>query len=85
VNRVLITLGVLLILWLGLNFLAWSLVTGIDGRMTIVILLLAAPVYWLVSLPFRHKPFAPGRCKVCGYDLTGNASGTCPECGGKAG
>ena len=22
-----------------------------------------------------------GRCIVCGYDLTGNASGTCPECG----
>ncbi len=23
----------------------------------------------------------PGRCTECGYDLTGNESGTCPECG----
>ena len=22
-----------------------------------------------------------GRCRGCGYDLTGNASGVCPECG----
>ena len=21
------------------------------------------------------------RCRVCGYDLTGNRSGVCPECG----
>ncbi|MEE8171219.1 MAG: hypothetical protein V3T70_11795 [Phycisphaerae bacterium] len=23
----------------------------------------------------------PGRCRHCGYDLTGNVSGRCPECG----
>jgi len=23
----------------------------------------------------------PGRCRRCGYDLTGNVSGVCPECG----
>ncbi|MDB5304822.1 MAG: hypothetical protein JWM97_2371 [Phycisphaerales bacterium] len=26
-----------------------------------------------------------GLCPACGYDLTGNVSGTCPECGGKVG
>ena len=24
---------------------------------------------------------AAGRCPTCGYDLTGNVSGVCPECG----
>ena len=27
----------------------------------------------------RRKP--PGHCRQCGYDLTGNVSGRCPECG----
>ena len=25
----------------------------------------------------------PGHCQDCGYDLTGNVSGVCPECGSK--
>ena len=25
-----------------------------------------------------------GRCSECGYDLTGNISGVCPECGSNA-
>ena len=25
-----------------------------------------------------------GRCVMCGYNLTGNTSGTCPECGGRS-
>lgn len=28
----------------------------------------------------RHRP-RPGTCRNCGYDLTGNVSGRCPECG----
>ena len=27
-----------------------------------------------------HRP-RPGHCQRCGYDLTGNVSGRCPECG----
>ncbi|MDB5330373.1 MAG: hypothetical protein JWP03_1524 [Phycisphaerales bacterium] len=26
-----------------------------------------------------------GLCLTCGYDLTGNVSGTCPECGEEVG
>ena len=30
----------------------------------------------------RHdRHFPPGHCQKCGYDLTGNVSGRCPECG----
>ncbi|MDB5292284.1 MAG: hypothetical protein JWL69_3525 [Phycisphaerales bacterium] len=28
---------------------------------------------------------AAGACLTCGYDLTGNVGGTCPECGRKVG
>lgn len=27
------------------------------------------------------RRFPPGHCRKCGYDLTGNVSGVCPECG----
>ena len=43
-----------------------------------------------VALPtllmWRHcpKPRGPGHCR-CGYDLTGNTSGACPECGTRIG
>jgi hypothetical protein len=30
---------------------------------------------------FLRKPGFAGLCLACGYDLTGNASGVCPECG----
>ncbi len=29
----------------------------------------------------RGVRFPPGHCRRCGYDLTGNVSGRCPECG----
>jgi hypothetical protein len=32
-------------------------------------------------LKTRLKRLLTGRCAGCGYDLTGNVSGTCPECG----
>ena len=33
----------------------------------------------------RVRPPEPGHCRECGYDLTGNESGTCPECGNRIG
>jgi ABC-type ATPase with predicted acetyltransferase domain len=32
---------------------------------------------WLTD----RRRYAAGRCAECGYDLTGNTSGVCPECG----
>jgi hypothetical protein len=33
------------------------------------------------ALLWRQRRFARGHCQHCGYDLTGNVSGRCPECG----
>jgi hypothetical protein len=30
---------------------------------------------------YRTPLYPPGHCQRCGYDLTGNESGICPECG----
>jgi hypothetical protein len=40
----------------------------------------AGPTVYLWS---RDRRPAPGHCPNCGYDLTGNVSGVCPECGQK--
>ena len=42
------------------------------------LLLLLVP---LALLWRRGQQVPPGHCHTCGYDLTGNVSGRCPECG----
>lgn len=45
----------------------------------ILVAAVAAPtafVWW-----FDRPRFLRGHCQHCGYDLTGNVSGRCPECG----
>ncbi len=43
------------------------------------------PFVALISLTaatwYRDRRSPPGFCPMCRYDLTGNTSGTCPECG----
>lgn len=34
-----------------------------------------------VSIWMRRRRHRAGCCETCGYDLTGNLSGQCPECG----
>lgn len=46
---------------------------------TIVTLVLAILGFWMS----RARP-QPGCCRKCGYDLRGNTSGRCPECGAEA-
>jgi drug/metabolite transporter (DMT)-like permease len=36
---------------------------------------LAAYLWW------SERPFPRGHCQKCGYNLTGNVTGVCPECG----
>ena len=46
-------------------------------------LLLNAPAFMIVAgvLLYRRKAVVKGHCALCGYDLTANISGVCPECG----
>ncbi len=46
------------------------------------IVLAAYPTIALASGPYRrHRRRKKGLCLTCGYNLTGNVSGVCPECG----
>ena len=50
----------------------------------LVLLLNVFPAIAFIRGPFhRWHRARRGHCGTCGYDLTGNASGTCPECGEK--
>jgi hypothetical protein len=77
---------ILMTLWVGTIafFLAGIILTWGDSRILrlslslFIGLGLACAV--IVAIPtFRDNPV--GCCQTCGYDLTGNTSGRCPECG----
>ena len=45
-----------------------------------LVVVIAIPTAWLWRRGRRHRP---GHCRNCGYDLTGNVTGVCSECGTK--
>ena len=55
------------------------------GRVTLVVALILVPVGLMFVANLRqnrqHRRLTRGLCVRCGYDLTGNVSGVCPECG----
>jgi hypothetical protein len=46
-----------------------------------LMLAVSGGVMWAVAR--RPPDYDPTRCRACGYDLTGNVSGVCPECGSR--
>ncbi|RJP41939.1 MAG: hypothetical protein C4547_01180 [Phycisphaerales bacterium] len=51
---------------------------------TLVTVPLWMPLVILAALAIATRPAVrqrPGYCRKCGYDLRGNTSGVCPECG----
>jgi hypothetical protein len=54
------------------------IVSAISVPLWMPLALVGVPTFWLWRRN-RRRP-APGACR-CGYDLTGNTSGRCPECG----
>jgi len=55
-------------------------ITGVGIPLWLLFLIAAIPTTFLFWRDRRSIP--PGYCQECGYDLTGNVSGRCPECGG---
>ncbi len=51
-----------------------------DLPLWLVLALLAPPTALLWYRDRCHR-YPPGHCRQCGYNLTGNVSGVCPECG----
>jgi len=58
----------------------WGRIWTVIVPLWLPLLLCAVPAAWLW---WRDRSFSPGHCRSCGYDLTGNVSGICPECGKK--
>ena len=46
----------------------------------LVLVFAIVPAIWLFKRNKRRK-LGPNTCPSCGYDLTGNETGECPECG----
>jgi hypothetical protein len=46
-----------------------------------ILLAVPAPAVWLRRRRRERRRFRAGLCGACGYDLTGNVTGVCPECG----
>ena len=47
----------------------------------IPVMLYGLLTYWLSPVHVEHRRRKKGLCINCGYNLTGNLSGICPECG----
>ena len=75
---------------IGPSFLSWRLwypKSAFEGSVGLLIIPLWMP-FLVVFVPslillWRSRPPNPGHCPNCDYDLTGNVSGVCPECGTK--
>lgn len=70
----------------GLNFfLSFSHPATMSFRIAWRLAELATPlaIFGLLSRWYAPVRIPPGHCQKCGYNLTGNISGVCPECGEK--
>ena len=59
---------------------SYAVAYAVHGAISLVggvYLIMGAPLLMSLSGLAERE----GRCAACGYDLTGNTSGVCPECG----
>ena len=62
-------------LWVSSPLVTWEI------GLPIWILLLPAAISTAFLFWRDRRRIPPGHCQRCGYNLTGNVSGKCPECG----
>ena len=55
--------------------------TGLVFGGTVLVWTFGPGIVWLFLLEKRRRAGLLGICGTCSYDLTGNTSGVCPECG----
>ena len=76
----------LLVLWVGIVLVCLTMLVVEQGGRWIVCGVFALAVglgiacFTIMALP-GPKTYPIGSCSHCGYDLTGNQSGRCSECG----
>ena len=84
---ILLTPGILLVeglVCLGVTtaMTVLSIPPGIGlGVMAAILIIVACVLSQVIYFCLRKCKVTPGFCQGCGYNLTGNTSGICPECG----
>ena len=63
---------------LGLDYSDRESRLFLDVPLYMVLIAVGIPTAWLW---WRDRRYPKGHCRSCGYNLTGNTSGVCPECG----
>ena len=67
-----------LAVWFGLGLGRWAYLV-VYGTMALAVVVVIMMLFQRDIA--RRARRTSGRCRVCGYNLEGNVSGVCPECG----
>ncbi len=80
-------IGIMLtFLLLTLSWFMLLITVSPDGQSSLILAAVSAALFGSLLagvgfLRWLSRSSGPGRCRKCDYNLTGNVSGTCPECG----
>jgi hypothetical protein len=72
---------VLSMLWTGLAFLLVDLFRSWTPMFAMTVIAVIASIIFRAVRRSRNWTKRSGQCAACGYNLTGNTSGVCSECG----